>query len=130
MGNIKKQILIVDDEEEICDFLKEALEKRGFEITSATTGEEAIKIFSKNSPDLTIVDMNLTSTISGLELIRKCREMRPQAKIIAMTGYVDMKLKEDAFRLGVLDYLEKPSDIQPEVILGRIEKALGHKSPS
>lgn len=124
MGNIKKRILIVDDEEEICDFLKEALEKKGFEVLSANTGEDAIKIFSKDLLDLTVVDMNLTSTISGLQLIKKCREISPQSKIIAMTGYVDMKLREDAFGCGVLDYLEKPSDIQPDIITEKIKKAL------
>ena len=124
MENTKKLILIVDDEEEICDFLKEALEKRGFEIVTAVTGEEAIKIFSENLPDLTIVDMNLSSAMSGLQFIKKSREVSPKARIIAMTGYVDMKLRENAFQLGVLDYLEKPADIQPETITDKIKKSL------
>ncbi len=109
----------MDDEEEICDFIKEKLE-REFEVETALTGESAIEIFSKYSFDVYVFDLRLSTSTTGIDVIKKCREIYPDAKIIAMTGYVDQNLKQEAFDAGISHYALKPSGIQPDEIYKKV----------
>jgi len=123
MATDRYKILIVDDEEEICDYMQEKLQKE-FDVTTANTGEEGISLFTQSKFDVYIFDLRLSTSITGIDMIRKCIALYPEAKIIAMTGYVDNRLKQEAVDAGVSDYAEKPAQIQPDVIYGKVKALL------
>lgn len=118
--------LIVDDEEDIGDFLKHVLEEMGFEAAYVITGEEALARIEHEKLELLLVDMKLSTKVAGLDVVKAIREKDPKAIVIAMTGYVDIALQQAAENLGVHAYFEKPNDLHPEV-LGRKVKALMEK---
>lgn len=114
-------VLLVDDEEDICDFLKRVLEDLGFQVEFALLGDVAMRLIKEKVFQLAIVDLKLSSGISGLDVIRKIRQSTPKVIVVAMSGYVDVGLKQETERLGVHGYLEKPDDINPDVFSRKIQ---------
>ena len=105
------QILIVDDEPHILSILKESLTASGFEVSTRSSGEEALAYLADHQPDLMVVDLRMPG-ISGLDLIRQGRKSMPDTEVIILTGYGDMKSAVEALRLGAYDYLTKPVDME------------------
>jgi len=116
--------LVVDDEEDICDVLKEELEVLGLDVVSAMTGEEALQLNETNEWKICLVDLKLATAITGLDVIKAIRSRWPKALVIAMTGYVDLGLRQETEKLGVAAYFVKPDDIRPDVFKGKIESIL------
>ncbi len=113
--------LVVDDEEDICDFLSAMLaEKLGFETGYALSGDEALRLISEGSHDFFLVDLKLSTSVTGLDVIGAAREKCPKATVIAMTGYVDVALMQKAEKLGIKAYFEKPDDLAPDVFERKI----------
>jgi len=79
------KILIIDDEPHILLMLKKMLERAGYEIDMASNGNEGLELFRKSPTDLVITDIIMPEK-EGLETIREMRRMRPELKIIAMSG--------------------------------------------
>lgn len=120
-----KRILICDDEEEICDFLKETLLAEGYEVSSFIAGEKAMEASGKERFDCAIVDLKLQTAVSGLDLVQFLRHRQPHIKIIVITGYIDAGLKYAAESAGISAFAEKPHAVRPDVILPLVKKALG-----
>ena len=116
--------LIVDDEEDICDFLSMVLQKMNFNVKYALSGEDALGLIEKEKFDVAIVDLKLPTSITGLNVIKTIRDTHPKTIVVAMSGYVDIGLSQETSRLGVSDYFEKPRDIKPEIFLKKIEVLL------
>ena len=116
--------LVVDDEEDICEVLKEELEALGLETISAATGEAALKLTEMNEWKLCLVDLKLATAVTGLDVIKAIRSRRPRAIVIAMTGYVDVGLRQETEELGVAAYFGKPDDLRPEVFARKIKEIL------
>ena len=121
-------VLIVDDEEDICDFLTQISEELGFKTVFALTGEEALKLIDQEEIKVCIVDLKLSTAMSGIDVIKAIRARRPETVIVAMSGYVDVGLKHEAERFNVSAYLEKPTDLKPDVF-GEKLKSLISKTP-
>ena len=100
-------ILIVDDEILTLNNLKKFLEREGYEIYVAETGEKALEITSRIKPDLILLDLMLPG-ISGLEVLRQVKEKEPNTVIIMMTAYEIIEKAVEAMKLGAYDYLLKP----------------------
>ncbi|MBR9677126.1 response regulator [Candidatus Woesearchaeota archaeon] len=117
-------ILIVDDEPHMVELEKGILETNNYTVLSATSGEEALKVLEKQTPDLTILDMMMPG-MSGRELAEKIRAntKTKNLKIIFVTvarfSEIGKELLND---LSVLDYITKPFDNQD--FLKRVKKAL------
>ena len=120
-------VLIVDDEEDIGDFLCQVLEQIHLKGKFVVTGEEAVRLVDEHDFKLMIVDLKLSTTMTGLDVIQKVSERRPKMKIVAMSGYVDMGMKQQAEKFGVIDYLEKPIDLRTEVFLKKVGAVLESK---
>ena len=118
-----KKILIVDDEEEICLFMKEKLD-REYRVNIAHTGEKGMEWITREPFDLYIFDLKLSGRVTGIDMIRHVKQLYPNATIVAMTGYTDLKLKEEALQAGVTEYALKPSQIQPDEIHARVRRLL------
>jgi DNA-binding NtrC family response regulator len=117
------QILVVDDEAAFRDVLCEVLAKRGHTVRSSPTAAEALPQLEKGNFDLMICDLRLPD-MSGLDLLRKCRQISPQMHFIMITAYGDVETAVEAVKLGADDYLTKPFLFDD--ILMRIERLLEH----
>lgn len=107
------KILIVDDDQNICELLRLYMEKEGFETAIANDGEEAIKTFATFSPDLMLLDIMLP----GLDGWQVCREIRKTSSkpIIMLTAKGEVFDKVLGLELGADDYVTKPFETK-EVI--------------
>jgi two-component system alkaline phosphatase synthesis response regulator PhoP len=127
MENITK-ILLVDDEQDILDFLSYNLEKEGFAVDTATNGKDAIIKASKLKPDLIVLDVMMP----GMDGIETCREIRnieslKHVLIAFLTARNEDYSQIAGFDVGADDYITKP--IKPRVLVSRI-KALLRRTPA
>ncbi len=104
-----KSVLVIDDDPLIRKTLSSFLSKKGYEAVVAEDGEEGIQKYEEHSPDLVILDIRLPD-VDGLEVLGRIREKNPNASIIIMTAYDDMKTTIEAIKSGAFEYLVKPLD--------------------
>lgn len=127
---MNEKILIVDDEKDVCDALKEALEYEGYEVSISISGDEAIGLIKGRPFDLLLVDVRLEGRTSGVEVIRQCQVefKRPLIFIISATPKSSLEAMFKQCGLsGMIDQiLEKPSDVNPirltKLIRERLDK--------
>jgi len=103
-----KKLFIVDDETEIVEILKPHFERRGFQVLTCPSGEEAVKSFQEWAPDLVLLDYKLKDAMTGLEVLKKLREFNSNTKVIFLTGRLEDDVKKEAQELGVKVFLIKP----------------------
>ncbi len=105
---IKGNILVVDDEPDICSLVKEILEDEGFEVNLAGNGEEASALRESTRPDLIILDIWMPD-IDGISLLKQWNESgNLDSPVIIMSGHGTVETAVEATRLGAYDFLEKP----------------------
>ncbi len=104
-----KSVLVIDDDPLIRKTLSTYLSKKGFEAVVAEDGEEGLKKYEEHIPDLVVLDIRLPD-VDGLEVLGRIREKNPNATIIIMTAYDDMKTTIEAIKSGAFEYLVKPLD--------------------
>ncbi|MFA5393187.1 MAG: response regulator [Candidatus Ratteibacteria bacterium] len=106
---MKNKILVIDDEIGPRESLR-ILFKDNYDVLVANNGEEGIQTIKKNPPDLTILDLKMPG-MDGIEVLQKIKAIDPKAKVIILTGYGSPEVAQQAQRLGVTLYLNKPFDI-------------------
>ena len=104
-----KSILYIDDETSLLQIMSHALEKRGYEVATASSGESGLQIFNEIKPNVVVTDIMMEG-ISGIEVLKQVKKERPDTVVIALTGYGTMDTSIEALRLGAYDYLLKPCD--------------------
>jgi two-component system response regulator RegA len=102
-------LLLVDDDERFLTRLSRAMAKRGFEVSTATSVDEGIKVADRTEPDYALVDLRLEDG-NGLEVVQQIREHRPQCRVVVLTGYGNIATAVAAVKAGAVDYLSKPAD--------------------
>ncbi len=102
-----RRVLIVDDEKPIVDVIEYILKENGFETIAAFDGNSGLAKFKQAAPDLVVLDLNLPG-ISGLDLFREMRRLRPDAAIIMLTTRSDEIDRVVGLELGADDYVTKP----------------------
>jgi len=102
-------LLIVDDDERLCQRLAQAMEKRGFAVTMAGSVADGLEAINKAAPSHAVVDLRLKDG-SGLDVVRRLHDVRPEARVIILTGYGNIATAVAAVKLGAVDYLPKPAD--------------------
>ena len=117
------KILIIEDNPNNLYLIRFILNKHGFEITEATTGEEGIVKAVSEKPDVILMDIQLPG-IDGFEATRRIREIKnlSEIPIIALTSYAMTGDREKALSLGCTGYIEKPID--PDKIISQITEFL------
>jgi CheY-like chemotaxis protein len=116
-------ILVVDDEQVIQSMIRETLELGGYrEIRLTGSGKEAFQICQESSPDLVITDLVMPD-MDGLRLIRSLRQLKPDLRILAISGAAVNKLLEIAKTLGAVGTLEKP--FRADDLLASVKMILG-----
>jgi DNA-binding NtrC family response regulator len=121
----KKRILAIDDEPSMTEWLKILLEHAGYEVRTALIGTRGEEFFKAWHPDGVITDMMLPD-IDGIDLVRKFKQIDPEAEVIVITGQGNIPRSVEAVKAGAFDFLEKPIDA--ERLLDKLEKALKQKS--
>jgi diguanylate cyclase (GGDEF)-like protein len=106
----KESILVVDDDQRVCEVLKELLGALQYPTASALGGEDALKMLREKPYTFLLADMKMPE-MNGMELIRRSRENFPNVSVIAMTGYADEFKYVDIINAGANDFVKKPIDI-------------------
>jgi DNA-binding NtrC family response regulator len=104
---ITQKILVVDDEENVCQSIKKVLSRKGYDVSQALTVDDAVKLIKEMTFDLVITDMMIPGT-SGLELLQIIRDHYPELEVIMITGYASIDSAVKATKLGATAYLPKP----------------------
>ena len=108
MINDEKNIVVVDDEQYVCNIIREALEEcRGFHIFNFTDPAEAIEFIEHNNVDLVLTDLVMGAE-SGIQVLKETLRHHPDAVVILMTGYPTVKTAISTLKKGAYDYLIKP----------------------
>ena len=106
----KDSILVVDDDQRVCEVLKELFGAMQFPTASSLSGEEALRMLKEKQYTFLLADMKMPE-MNGMELIRRTRENFPSVSVVAMTGYTDEYQYVDIINAGANDFVKKPIDI-------------------
>jgi len=104
-------ILVVDDENSMREFLEIMLNKEGYQVATAAGGGEAIDLLKKSDFDLVITDIRMKE-IDGLEVLKRCKELHPNTIVIMISAYASTSTAVEAMKWGAYDYLPKPFKVR------------------
>ena len=119
----RPRLLVVDNEMDICNFVKSFFEIRGFDVVAALNGDEAMKILDTVKPELIILDVMMRTDDEGLVYLPQMKKRLPGAKIIMITGVDDKETIDICKKLGADDYITKPLvlEILESTVMGKIK---------
>ncbi|MGZ3473258.1 MAG: sigma-54-dependent transcriptional regulator, partial [Polyangiales bacterium] len=115
-----RRILVVDDEENLRLVLRTLLKRAGYEVETASTGEEALEKVEAFGPDVVITDVRMPK-MSGIDLLAALRAKQSPATVIVMSAYGSVDLALEAMKAGAYDYVAKP--FKPDEVLLVLKKA-------
>jgi two-component system response regulator RegA len=124
-------LLIVDDDKPFANRLSRAMEMRGFDVRVAETVQDGLGMIQSAPPAFAVVDMRLEDG-NGLDVIALLNTVKPDARVIVLTGYGNIATAVTAVKLGAVDYLAKPADaddIYAALIAGPGRKAEPPENP-
>src|SRR6185369_292988 len=104
------KLLLIDDETDVQYSFQRIFDTPEIELTTASSGEEGLKLIPKVKPDLVLMDIRMGG-ISGMETLRRIRQMDSKLLVILMTAYGSTQTAIEAMKLGAYDYLLKPFDV-------------------
>jgi PAS domain S-box-containing protein len=107
---MNESILIIDDEETLCYFLKESLEEKGYKVVTSHTAREGLGMVLKQHVDLVLLDLKLPDG-DGLSVLYEIRKSDSDLPVIVLTGHAAVETAVQAMKLGAYDYLEKPINL-------------------
>ena len=120
-----KRLLLVDDEIGYLDVLAKRLTHRGFKVTTASSGAEAIRALRNWEFDLAVVDLKMED-MDGIEVLKVLKKMDPALQVIILTGHGSERAARNGIAHGAFDYLIKPIGLDP--LIARIRAALSSDS--
>ncbi len=116
---MKARILIVDDEQDALDLMREVFEKKGYSPITALNGLEALNIVKQQEPDVILTDIRMPE-MDGMELLRVLTKDYPHIPVIMVTAHGTIETAVDAMKMGAKDYILKP--IRINEILSKVER--------
>lgn len=116
----KPRILVVDDEDVICQLLKRTLDRRGFDVETAQDGNAALEKSQRNSFNVIITDLKMPK-VSGMEVLKEIKKNNPYIEVIIITGYPTIESAVEAVKIGAIDFLSKPFDL--DILVAAIERS-------
>lgn len=116
---MNEAILLIEDDATFSATLARALKRRSYQIFTAANPEAALAVVQAEAPDWIVLDLNLDGA-SGLTLIPHLLEINPACRIVVLTGYASITTAVDAIKLGAVQYLAKPVDVDT------LLRAFGH----
>ena len=126
MGAITGKVLVIDDEEKMCEFLSLVLSQDGHKVFTATNGEQALDTMrSKTDLDVIVTDLMMPK-ISGMDVLEEAKRLLPDTPVIMITGYSTVESAVDAMKAGAFDYLPKPFKVDEVKLV--VNKALDRRA--
>ena len=107
---MEEKILVIDDEQVVCDVLKKFLTKKGYKASTALSGEEGIKKIKEEKPHIVLLDIRMPG-MDGIETLKKIREIDKNIGIIMVTAVKENEVGRKCMELGAYDYIIKPFSI-------------------
>src|ERR1044072_6425247 len=116
-------LLIVDDELGMRQFLTHLFQREGHVVRVAGSGSEALELLRQQAPDLIISDIRMPD-MSGVDLLREVRAMLPEVEVVMMTAFANVDTAREAFLLGAYDFVQKPfdNDLLKETVARALKK--------
>jgi DNA-binding NtrC family response regulator len=115
-----EKVLLVDDEVEFLEIMEERMVARGIEVSTSSSARDALDKIEKDIFDAVILDLQMPG-MDGLETLKRIKERSPEIQVILLTGHATVEKGVEAIKLGAMDFVEKPADI--EVLEEKITKA-------
>jgi two-component system response regulator HydG len=119
------RVLIVDDEQSMCDFLEATLSKKGYETASRTSADQAFELLDGKDYDLILTDLNMRD-MTGLELCERVAASRPDVPVVLVTAFGSMDNAVAAIRAGAYDFITKPIEMDALALV--VERAIQHRT--
>src|SRR6266496_1469905 len=124
---MKKRVLIIDDDMDMCALLSRFLSRNGYDTDVAYSGQKGIAKFEEENFDVVLCDYRL-GNMDGKEVMLSVKKIKPDAIVLIITGYSDIKTAIDVIKQGAYDYITKP--LIPDEVLSVLNKALDQPSPA
>ncbi len=105
------RVLVVDDEPQVVELLQEFLAAKGYQVLTASDGEEALRKVKEERPHVVLLDVRMPK-MNGLEVLRRMREIDHEVGVIMVTGVMEEETGRQALQLGAFDYITKPLDLK------------------
>ena len=118
----KRKVLIVDDNRDLCEMLKDVLEMENFKVDFALNGAQAVQLMRAMKFDVVLLDIKMPG-MDGIQTYEKLKALAPNVPVIMITAYAVEELIKEAMNLGAFAALKKPFDF--EELLETIDKATG-----
>jgi len=118
------RVLFVDDEEELVSAVVERLEIRGVAARGVTTGVDALRLIDSDEFDVVVIDVKMPG-LGGLGLIRRIKARRPDLQVVLLSGHGSAEDAAEGMRLGAVDYLMKPVNI--DTLVEILRRAAGSR---
>ncbi|MCL6634407.1 MAG: sigma-54 dependent transcriptional regulator [Peptococcaceae bacterium] len=115
------KILVIDDEEHMCWALERAMRQEGYQVFTATRGQQGLDLIREEAPSLVILDLKMPE-MDGMEVLRRAKEMQPKLPVIILTAHGTIETAIEAMKMGAADFITKPFDLDELKIV--IKKAL------
>jgi DNA-binding NtrC family response regulator len=119
------RVLVIDDDQSMCDVLEAALSQREFEVTSRSSADEGLKLLTEQDFDVVVTDVNMPS-MTGVDLCRRIVANREDLPVVVMTAFGSMETAVAAIRAGAYDFVTKPFETEDLVLT--LDRALKHRA--
>ena len=121
---MSEKVLLIDDEEEFLSTLSERMEIRGMDGKTASSADMAVSALDNNEYDAIVLDLQMPD-MDGIEMLKAIKVRHPDMQVILLTGHATVEAGIQAMKLGAMDFMEKPADI--ESLTEKIKKAQAKK---
>jgi DNA-binding NtrC family response regulator len=106
-----ERVLLVDDEEEFVETLAERMRNRGMEVATSHSGAESLDLIEDEPFDVVVLDLQMPG-MDGLEALARIKSRKPDIQVVLLTGHATVATSVEAMKLGALEFLEKPIDME------------------
>lgn len=117
---MSEKVLLVDDEKEFVDALADRMRLRDMNVETSSSAKDALKKVEEETFDAIVLDLRMPE-MDGIEFLKAVRKRHPDLQVIMLTGYGKVKDSVEAMKLGAMDFLEKPADL--DVLTAKIHDA-------
>ncbi len=121
---MEEKVLLVDDEKDFIEALGERMANRGMNVSTTTSPIDAVKKAGEESYDAIVLDLQMPE-MDGIEALKAIKKINSDMQVILLTGHATVEKGIEAMKLGAMDLIEKPADI--EAIAEKIKKARANK---
>ena len=128
---VDKSLLIVDDDNPLRDRLARAMEKKGFQVNQAESGQKGISEAKNAPPAFAVIDLRLDDG-NGLEVVKEIRKLKKDSRVVMLTGYGNIPTAVEAVKAGAIDYIPKPADaddVENALLASSESKAIPPENP-